>query len=530
MQPPQQFANPFAPLEELVQKLLHTGLHMVVGILLGSCAVQLMRHRHLRWTWALTAFVILLPLQGALAGWGATLLCAALWSTIRSRKLHLGDVRTGLDMAGIAAARRGPLDVLGKLRAVRLRAVRRPAVGVGNDRLPLGCTDEGEPVSIPFGGIAGGRHTLVVGATGSGKTVTQSRILVQAIERNQGIVAIDPKGDAHMRTALVDAAKSTGKRLIEWTPHGPAVYNPLAVGTPSALADKALAGERFTEPHYQRQAQRYLGYAVRALRDTGTPVSLRTLVEQLDPERLEVLARGLPEPQAGRTHEYLDGLTPRARADLSGVKDRLAIMAESDIAPWLDPSASAGEEFDLLTAVREGAVVRFDLEADAWPLLAHMLSVAIVQDLQTIVAALQRSPSSTLVAIDEFSAIAPEQVGRLFGRARSAGTSLLLATQELSDLRPPGHERLLEQLLGNVSSLIVHRQVVPESAEMIAQIAGSGFAWKSSHTSEGRWTRARTRSRVLEAESIRSLSIGQAVVIEPGGPMSPSIVRIDARA
>jgi hypothetical protein len=35
----------------------------------------------------------------------------------------------------------------------------------------------------------------------------------------------------------------------------------------------------------------------------------------------------------------------------------------------------------------------------------------------------------TLVAIDEFSAISAGGVARLFGRARAAGFSLLLATQ-----------------------------------------------------------------------------------------------------
>ncbi len=36
-------------------------------------------------------------------------------------------------------------------------------------------------------------------------------------------------------------------------------YNPYASGSDSEIADKALAGERFTEPHYLRQAQRFLG-------------------------------------------------------------------------------------------------------------------------------------------------------------------------------------------------------------------------------------------------------------------------------
>ena len=58
-----------------------------------------------------------------------------------------------------------------------------------------------------------------------------------------------------------------------------------------------------------------------------------------------------------------------------------------------------------------------------------------MRDLQTVTAALQSAPVATLALIDEFSAVAAEQVVRLFGRARSAGVSLVLGTQELSDLR-----------------------------------------------------------------------------------------------
>jgi type IV secretory pathway TraG/TraD family ATPase VirD4 len=523
MQATERFADPFAPLDELVRGLVLSGLRMCVGIALGAIAVRLMRHRHLSWTWALAASVLMLPLHRAFGGWGLTLLCAASWTTIRSRKLHRGDLRTGLDLARIAEARRGPLDELRKL----WKRAGPPSVPL-HGRLPIGRTDDGDSVSIPFGDESGGgRHGLVVGATGSGKTVTQGRILAQAIERGLGAVVIDPKGDDHLRSVLVEAAQAGGKRLIEWTPRGPSVYNPLAAGPPSAIADKALAGERFTEPHYQRQAQRYLGHAVRALHGTGAPVGLRTLVEQLDPDRLEVLARKLPEQSAQRTHEYLDGLTARQRSDLSGVRDRLAIMAESDIAPWLDPATPDAKQFDLLAAVRERAVVRFSLEADTWPLLAHMLAAAIVQDLQATVSALQGSPVPTLVAIDEFSAIDPEHVARLFGRARSAGVSLLLGTQEISDLRLLGHPRLLEQVLGNLSVLVVHRQVVPESAELLAAIAGNRFAWKGSHSSDGRWTHARTHRPLLDIELIRSLPVGQAAVIEPGGG-PPSIAHIDA--
>src|SRR5207245_6475799 len=133
-----------------------------------------------------------------------------------------------------------------------------------------------------LGGPAGGTHTLVLGATGSGKTVTQSWIAARAIERGMGAIVIDPKGDGGLREAMRAAAGSRSSAFVEWGPDGPPAYNPYARGTDTEIADKALAGERFTEPHYLRQAQRYLGHVVRALRAARLEVSLGSLVEALD--------------------------------------------------------------------------------------------------------------------------------------------------------------------------------------------------------------------------------------------------------
>jgi type IV secretory pathway TraG/TraD family ATPase VirD4 len=171
-------------------------------------------------------------------------------------------------------------------------------------------------------------------------------------------------------------------------------------------------------------------------------------------------------------------------------------------------------------------VAYFALEADSRPLLAAMLGAAIIQDLLGLVAALQAQPTPTLVVIDEFSALAAEQVVRLFARARSAAFSLLLGTQELSDLRLPGRERLLEQVVGNVSALVAHRQVVPASAELLAQIAGAKGAWRVTHNSHGLLTRERTRREVIDAGRITHLPTGWAAVIVPGGPEDARLARV----
>jgi hypothetical protein len=519
---PEGEADPQLLLHQLVHWLATATLHILAGVVLGMIAARLMRGRHLHWSWAAAAFVLVLLARPGLQGPASTLALAALLAATRGRRWHREDLDAGADLADIAAARTSPLDLTRTLAAKAAPHLRETIGGarlLRAGQLTVGLDEHRRRVTIPFGAHGGGRHALVVGATGSGKTVTQTWIATQAIDSGMAAVVIDPKGDRGMRERVRLAALSDGRSFLEWTPEGDRIYNPYARGSASEIADKALAGERFTEPHYLRQAQRYLGHVVRALRDAHTEVSLGTIVEHLEPSRLELLARSQPQPAAGATFAYLDSLSSRQQSDLAGVRDRLAILAESDIGRWLDPATVGASQFDLLAAVRERAVVYFSLDSDRRPLLAQMLGAAIVQDLQTAVASSQGRPVPTLVVIDEFSAIATEQVVRLFGRARSAGFSLLLGTQELSDLRPHGDERLLERVLGNLSTLIAHRQVVPGSAELISDVAGTRGAWRVSRHSDGRTTRTRTRERVLDPDQVMGLELGWAavLVLEHGG-------------
>ncbi len=449
----------------------------------------------------------------------------------RGGELNVGTDRHGrpvsIELGGASGAGRHGLAALAD-SGMLAKGERHPASAerVSLESVPVSTEAGRHALAAPIPVSASGTHTLVVGATGSGKTVTQTWIAVRAIAHGMAAIVVDPKNDRWMRDRLHRSALAAGRRFIAWTPQGPAVYNPYARGGETEVADKALAGERFTEPHYLRQAQRYLGHAVRGLHAAGREVSLAGLVEALDPANLELLARDLEGGYAAALHAYLDSLSPRQRSDLAGVRDRLAIMAESDVGRWLDPATPGAEPFDLLEEVRAGTVVYFSLQADSRPLLAQMLGSAIVQDLQTVVSALQERPAGCLVVIDEFSAVAAEHVARLFGRARSAGISLLLGTQELADMRLPGREHLLEQVLGNLTSLIAHRQVVPDSAELIARLAGSRGAWRSTLSSDGRHTRTRVQEYLLGPEEIARLPRGCAAVVRLGGRRGVAIAQM----
>ncbi|MCA1688885.1 MAG: type IV secretion system DNA-binding domain-containing protein [Actinobacteria bacterium] len=492
--------------------------------LAGLAITLYLRWAGLSWTWALGGLILAWPLKPVAIACGLAVVAGARW--------HRADLADGGDLAQVAASRRGPLDVL---RASLDR--RRPLVD--GDGLSVGVDAGGASVRIPIGRRSG-THTLIVGATGSGKTVTEAWIVAQAVGHGHGAVIVDPKGDDLLRGEARAAALRAGRPFIEWTPTGPTIYNPYAHGSTSEIVDKALAAEPYTEPHYLRQAQRYLAHAVRTLHAAGETASPARMVELMDPRALEVLSRRLADVEQARlAWRYLDGLDPRQRAGLSGTRDRLAILAESEIGPWLDPAgpAAGAPVLDLLEAVRWRAVVYFRLDADRLPLVARMLAAAIVQDLLTVAAALQGDPMPTLVAVDEFSAIAPDGVARLFGRGRSAGFSLLLATQELADLEAGstgssagGSTALLEQVLGNLATLIAHRQGVPESADLIASIGGTRPVWQTSQTTSGyagtaRGTRSRSREYLIHPNAIKTLPTGTAAVIVAGSGRA-SLARI----
>lgn len=503
--------------EHALRSLAVAAVVIVAG---GWLLATVIRRRHLRWTWALTVLPAGLLVKAGSAEAGVAVSGAVLLAAGLGARWHRVDLSHGADFAENANTRRGIRDTL-KARHHQ-RAVKRRG-WIQNGRLIVGRDIQRKPVSIPVG-YRSGSHTLVLGATGSGKTVSEAWVASRLIGAGHGAVVIDPKGDPLLRNTLAAAAGRRGARFHEWTPEGPCSYNPYAHGTDTEIADKALAGELFTEPHYLRQAQRYLGHAVRTMHAAGILVTPASLMANLDPRQLEVTARSLPEDQATAVEGYLDGLSDRQRRDLAGVRDRLSILAESDVHPWLDPTTTLNI-LDVHQAVRDQDVVCFRLDSDRRPLLAAILASAIVSDLISLVARLQAEPVPTVVLVDEFSAVAAEHVARLFARGRSAGVSLILGTQELADLKTVGDGALREQTLGNVAAVIAHRQNVPESAELIAAMAGTKPAWVTTQQTDegllgtgisGRGSRRRGYEYRIHPSRIKQLRTGEAIIITPG--------------
>ena len=433
-------------------------------------------------------------------------------------------VAAGLAVTGLRAAR-----ALGLIRR-RTRAPSEAAIELGSDQAS-------RRVWIAEGELAS--HGLILGASGAGKTTTLLRILTEQVKAAQPVVAIDMKGSPAFAAALAVAAAEAGRPFKRWTMEGGSHWNPLRHGNPTELKDKLIATERFSEPHYQRAAERYLQMALGALQAAHPerPPTLADVVRVMDPRRLPVLLRELPRHLADPMQDYLAGLRGDQQSAVRGLQTRLALITESAAGKYLAPAASDHEEIDLRSALRGPDVVLFSLNSSTYGKLASQLGTLVVQDLVSVLGRQldeEGGGRRATIAIDEFSGLGGDHVVALFARVREAGGGVLVATQEMADLDRAA-SGLRDQVVGNTAFKLVHRQDVPASARMVAQMAGTERRWEETRLlgggffggASGRGTRRQVDRFVLDPNEIMSLRTGEAAVISKLRGERPRIVRVE---
>ncbi len=457
---------------------------------------------------------------------------------------HISDRQRGGDIAARARARRGLRYVAREV--IARRHVRAGALASAQGSV-IGRDQAGGLVRIGLGSSS--EHVLVAGSTGYGKTKTQELLARLAIEGHGcGAVVIDPKCDPEVREVLAEAAEKAGKPFIVFDEESPTSYNVLKRGTVDELIDKLLAGHVFTEPHYETLGRSYLQYLLKAFQAGGVEITLRTVIAHFGTAQMMMLARSLPERAMSDLHAYLDSISEREWVELNGIRNRLMLLANSGFGPYLEPNPDY-TDLDLLDAVRRGAVVLIQFPADRFPHTAALMSASVVTDLIVVTALGQDGAlPPTLVMIDEAGAVQPGKVIRLFQRARAARMSVVIAVQHLSDLDEADAARrvaggtLMKQIIANVQTVISHRQVEPDAAQLIADVAGTRWAWELTSqvddativTPTGTGTRKRVREYVVHPDRIKRLNVGEAVVVHKGGAcvvriLDPNKVRIRAR-
>ena len=518
--------HPHPVLHPLTGPLLGLSLCLLEGAVLGFAAALLLRRGGLSWSWAP---VLVIPVAGppalgalldpTIALPEAVLLAAALTTAVGfGLDAHLEDLRIGGDRETSARARRRPLD---RARA-RFSERRGPSQDLLADQVPVGRTAAGELVAIGRGDARSGRHVLVPGATGAGKTTTLGALLVDHVVRaGHGAVVIEAKNDASLLDSARSAARARGTRLHLFSPEGPATYDPLAHGSVDERSERLVAVEDWGSADadfYRQAASPFLRAVIRVL-DAGTPpTTLAAVAAACSPDGLVNAAVEAGDPDLlAEARELVTVIGPDQVRAVAGLHARLANLASSDLArDWLDPTA-AGASFDLRGATRAREVVYLRLDTDRTGNVGRSLAQMALLDLGAAASAAMGDGTGTFVCVDEFGALESSALERLFARGRAAGFSVALGTQTLADLSAAG-PAVRERIGATVSTVICHRIGEQADAEWIAQLIGAVPTWQTTIRTEGhfRHTKEGTRTRGyrfdVNPSELQRLGPGEAYV------------------
>jgi conjugal transfer pilus assembly protein TraD len=424
------------------------------------------------------------------------------------------------------------------VRTIRFNAGRTRRPAIPEDAILLGREGHGRQAWTTERKLS--MHALILGASGSGKTTTLLRILTQLIARGRPVVVIDMKGSPSLARGLERAAAAAGRPFRVWSPDGPTRWNPLQHGNATELKDRLMGAERFTEPHYKRAAERYALNALQVLEAVhpGRAPTLAEVVQLMDPNRLPLALRGVPGPLAERVRDYKDGLTSDQISAVRGLQTRLAVMVESVAGPHLEPGP---DSIDIRRALSGPEVVLFSLNSNTYGELADQLGTLVLQDLISATGHRlnEREHGSgrelAVVAIDE-SAVLGKQLLTLFARGREAGVGAISVSQEMVDYDRIARG-LRDQVLGNTAVKLIHRQRVPDSAQLVARMAGTERRWETTEQlgwsglfgsyGTGRGTRRLVERFIVEPNEIMALRRGDALQIANGPGERSEVIRVD---
>lgn len=345
---------------------------------------------------------------------------------------------------------------------------------------------DGTGVRLPSS--ARNRHLYMVGATGTGKSTLLKKLILDDLQRDEGLILIDPHGDLYCeileavpkdrRSSLVTIDPTSGQRAIP--------FNLLDIPRDRFLKRRAqfLASElliffreAFSEnpDAFGPMFELYFNNTIRLLiHQTGKVHTLmdfqkvfsniefrKSLIENSSDPEVVSFWKGVAEKVNGEAS--LSNISPY-------IISKMALLTQSGYV-----SEMIGQPDDMLCIeerMDQGNVILVNLNKGLLG-ARECRFLGIMLTMQIFAAGMKRStipPSARRpvnVYIDEFQNLVSDNVASMLSEARKFGLRLNLANQTLSQLNAGrGHQDLLEAVLGNVGNMVAFRLGVPDAQRL----------------------------------------------------------------
>ncbi|MEA2569229.1 MAG: hypothetical protein QOI24_1230 [Acidobacteriota bacterium] len=363
--------------------------------------------------------------------------------------------------------------------------LQRQGVAFGTYKVP----GRGDEIAAHLAAADMQQHTLVLGATGSGKSSLLETLALHHLRHHHGFALIDLHGDLFTRVAAwALVTKPRHLVLLDFTrPELLPGWNPLTridgvdigrhVDLLVGVLKRLYAGEEAASWAWGVKVEELTRHALRACIESASPMSLADLASFF---LIPAVRQGVIATASPQTRAYFARFGPREQMYVSAVLNKLEpFLGSVAVQRFLGQPTST---FDLLGAIDRGDTVIVNLAKGYLGPTADVMGRLLVNVLQTAalrrerIAPEKRTPYSLI--LDEAHVLAGAESGLedFLVAARKYKVAVTLAAQGLS-LFPPNFRA---HLLGNTARQFFFR--LPHSeARMLARdiFEPLGSVWRA---------------------------------------------------
>ncbi|GAB6483162.1 TraM recognition domain-containing protein [Bacillus cereus] len=401
----------------------------------------------------------------------------------------------------------------------------------GNEMF-LGITEFGEPFTITE--KEPNQHMLVVGTTGSGKTILIMLLSLEAIKRGKPVIAIDGKGDKDFIDNFSKLAEQEGVKLYVFSDLYGLTYNPIKHGTATMVRDKLMALFKWSNDYYTNHCSRFLQLLILIFDKYNVPRDIEHVHKYCDPQKLmnlleqqhKIVIDRVPVEEEKETSKVKEvnsnedagvaaafGMAPSTQQEskvelakeetskqeiqykeikrkevdsvaqefqdelstipddvLQGLNTQLSELIRSDLGHLLKENENG---IDLRKIAKEKAMVLFSIDGLAYGEYVEKIARLVIMDINNLCSHLYKTePQSIFAVFDEFSAYVNKNVVDTVNKARGAGLEAVIGTQGLCDIDAVS-PALRKQIVNNCNIHVAMRVNEGDEAEALAKTIGT---------------------------------------------------------
>ncbi len=370
-----------------------------------------------------------------------------------------------------------------------------------------------------FSDIEKRKHSVIVGASGFGKTVLLDTLMYDDMKRGKPVIFIDPKGDQASMVQFISLCKLSGRDYSIFSENyegeGSLHLNLIKDGTATHIADRIHYSFDWSEEHYETLCYRALKSSITHLKEVDEAINFETILNKL---------KELADAKNSEK-EFL-------RKDVEGLIARLENIVGSDFGNIL-----SGQGSSISDVWNEGKCVYIGVPVLGYPKIARAIGKIILGDLSYAVynkysnlsIELENKLTPIGVYIDELSAVITNEFIELLNKCRGVKMELTFAFQTPSDINKVSPD-LCEQILENSSNWFILKQRMEKGANLFSQAIGTLEGKKDTVRIKDGEEQAQGSQRsveelVVHANLIKNLNPGQCILLRHG-PTQVDLVNI----